>query len=272
MNSIKELASKKVGGVPVLYIVALVVAVLGIVAWRMKSTPEEPEESADSTQAEEEVPSSEEVATADYGFAATRGTVTVSGASLDTDTASVLDTNELWVRRGAEYLASQGYTATNGLTALTKYVEGQELSYEEGGMRDKAVAQLGLPPETITPGSTKDAPGKRVGNPPVTHTVKGSNDNTYTKLASLYYSRTDGFAIDLLQRDNVNRLGHEGPFPVGTTVKIPKWQSPVYATAKTGMTTLAQFAAKNSVTKTAVQEMNDGVKFPVKTGKKVRVA
>jgi hypothetical protein len=272
VDFLKGLASKKVAGVPVLYIGVLVVVVLGVVAWRMKpSTTQEGEETADSTDATEDTPTAEDLATADYGFAATRGTVTVTQGS-STDTSAVLDTNELWVRRGAEWLATQGYTATEGLTGLTKYVEGQELSYEEGQMRDKAVSHFGLPPETITPGSTKDAPGKRVGTPPVTHTVKGSNDNTYTKLSRLYYSRSDGLALDLLQRDNVNRIGHEGPFPVGTQVKIPKWASPKYAYARKGMTTLAQLAMKNSTTKLAIMDMNDGMKFPVKVNTKVRVA
>jgi hypothetical protein len=157
------------------------------------------------------------------------------------------------------------------MTGLSRYVEGQDLSYTQGEMRDKAVGHFGLPPEPITPGSTKDAPGKRQGNPPITHTVKGSNDNTYTKLANLYYSRSDSAAIDLLQRDNVNRLGHAGPWPVGTRVTVPKWQSPKYAYARKGMTTLAQFAARNSVTKTAILEMNDGMKFPVKYKTRVRV-
>lgn len=271
MKALKDLASKKLYGIPVLYIAALMVAILAVVAFKMKPSKELDEETVDTEEAEDLVPTAEDIATADYGFAATRGTVTVSGASLGTETSTVLDTNELWVRRAAEWLATQGFTATAAHEGLTRYVEGQELSYEQGGMRDKAVAQFGLPPETVSPGTTKDAPGKRVGTPPVTHTVKGSNDNTYTKLASLYYSRTDGLAIDLLQRDNVNRLGHAGPWPVGTTVKIPKWNSPSYAKAKSGMTTLAQFAAKNGVTKTAIMEMNDGMKFPVKIGTRVRV-
>lgn len=263
--------TKKIAGIPILYLVGLGVAILAVVAFKMSPSEETTEETVGETT-EESVDASE-IASSDYGFAATRGTVVVTdNTNTTTSAAAVLDSNELWVRRAAEWLSGQGYSATDALKAMSAYVEGQDLSYEQGQMRDKATAQFGLPPENITPGSTKDAPAKRQGTPPCTHTVKGSYDNSYTELARLYYSRTDGLAIDLLQRDNVNRLGHEGPWPVGTTVKIPKWQSPKYATAKNGMNTLAQFAAKNGVTKTAIMEMNDGMKFPAKNGTKVRVA
>jgi hypothetical protein len=271
MDNIKSLMTKKIAGIPILYLVGLGVTILAIIAFKMTPAEELAEDSVNES-VEDSVDASD-IASSDYGFAATRGTVVVTdNTNTPTSTAAVSDSNELWVRRAAEWLSGQGYTATDALRAMSAYVEGQDLSYEQGQMRDKATAQLGLPPENITPGGTKDAPAKRQGSPPCTHTVKGSFDNSYTELSRLYYNRTDGLAIDLLQRDNVNRLGHEGPWPVGTTVKIPKWQSPKYTTAKNGMNTLTQLASKNGVTKTAIMEMNDGMKFPAKNGTKVRVA
>jgi LysM repeat protein len=269
---IKALMSKKIGGIPYLYIAGLFVVVLMVVAMRMKSTTTSTENTPSTPSDEgESTTDAETEASADYGFAATRGTVTVSDQSGVTTTATALDTNELWLKRAVEWLISSGIGAGEAQSAISKYLDGASLSYAEGQMRDKAVKEFGLPPEPITPGATAAAPGKRQGNPPCTHTIKGPNDNTFTKLALIYYSRQDGDAIDFLQAANT-RLGHKGPFPVDTKVTIPKWKNPKYVTAKKGMTTLAQIASKNGVSQAMITELNDGVKFPVKVGKRVRVA
>jgi len=269
MESWRKVFTQKIGPVPVVYIGAVIFVILAIVVTRTKFGQDTAAESDLTTQDEADV-TADDIASADYGFAATRGTVTVTQGETTT-TASVVDTNDLWVRRAAEYLGGQGtWSTTTVQSALQKYVDGQELSYEQGKIRDAAVKQFGLPPETVTPGSVGKMPAARQGNPPLIHTIKGSLDDSYTELAKLYYGKSDGDTIDLLQVNNKG-LGQQGPWSVGTKVNIPKWQTPIYFKATSGIRTSTKIAAKHGISVTNLKLMNQGLTFPVKVGTKVHV-
>lgn len=268
MESWRKVFTQKIGSVPVLYIGAAIFVVLAVVVTRTKFGKDTAE--SDLTTQEEADITADDIATADYGFAATRGTVTVEQGGTTT-TAAVVDTNDLWVRRAAEYLGGQGeWTTTTVQAALQKYVDGQDLSYEEGRIRDAAVKQFGLPPETVNPGSTGRMPAKRQGNPPLVHTIKGSLDDSFGELAQLYYGRHDGDTVDLLQVNNKN-LGSQGPWSVGTKVNIPRFRTPQFFKATSGIRTLAAIAKKNGASQADIKLMNQGMTFPVKVGTKVHV-
>lgn len=276
----KGLLRKKVAGIPVLYIAGVAVLVLAFVAYKMDAKAgdagTDTTSDADGADTAGATPDADATAAAldpaSYASLDSNGTVTVTqpdGSSQSTDV--VVATNDTWEATGVTYLIAQGLaTGGDAEQALSDYLNGAQLSFNAGALRDAVIKQYGLPPNPPTPGGTLAPIAKRQGNPPTTHTVQGSNDNTFTKLAQLYYGRTDGDTIDLLQAANVP-LGNGGPWAPSTKVHIPAYSVPKYYTATKSVRTLAAIASKNGITQVQLTELNDGMKFPVAVGKKVRV-
>lgn len=268
---LKSLQSKKVFGVPVLYLAVLFVAVLVFFAWRLKpvtddTTPDDGSGSGDG--------SADVSGDPDYSSLATNGTVTVSQPGQpDAITPVNNQTNDTWVAQGVAYLIAQGMaTGGEAQDALSLYINGGQLSYDQGVLRDAVIKQYGLPPDSPTAtGGTKSQIAKRQGNPPIVHTVQGENDNSYHEITKLYYGREDSEVTDLLQAANP-ALGHAGgAWQPGTKVTVPAYHPPVYFTATASTHTLGAIASKNGISQAIVEDLNDGVKFPVAVGKKVRV-
>ncbi len=260
-----SILKKKVAGVPVIYPAVAFVGVLVFFAWRMKGADVEGDNPVD----EDGEPVDDDM---DYSKLASNGTVTVSqGSDPATVTPIVVETNTTWMNKGITYLATQGYGAGESQEALAAYINGNQLTFDQGKLRDAVIKQYGLPPEPPTPGGTSDPKPTRQGNPPLVHTVQGSSDNSYNEIAQIYYGRKDSVAIDLLQSKNSN-LGHAGgAWAKGTKVNVPVYSPPVYFTATSSVRTMAQIAAKHGISQAVLEDLNDGMKFPVAVGKKVRV-
>ncbi len=284
MGKFNELLSKKIAGIPVLYIGAVAVAILAFVAWKINPKLSDEEGTDIGT---DEVDQSDDVSSAlnpdAYAGLSSNGTVTVTQPNGSSDSVDVVvETNDKWITKSVAFLVAQSLaTGGDAHEALSKYVNGEQLSIDEGKLRDAAIARYGLPPESFTPGGTvgptppvvvptKPTIPKRNGNPPTVHTVSAAGDNSYTEIAKLYYGRTDGPTIDLLQVAN-QKLGHAGPWALGTKVNIPVYTVPKYFVATAAIHTMAKIAAKNGISQVALQELNDSTKFPVKVGTRVRV-
>lgn len=278
MDKLKALMSRKIGGVPVLYLVAGLVIVLAVVAWRMKPAADVADEQLGAEDGGEPVDGDGDGGPVPPFVANPPPAYTVP--SPDPNGTPTADDNDKWMRRSIEWLAGQGHASADVATiALQKYLGGEQLSVAEGKLRDLAIKHFGLPPDIPTSGGTETpAP---VPNTPVPvryiapgyHTVTGPSNDSYTDMARLFYGRTDNDAIDLIQSYNVSH-GHQGPFPVGTRFWIPKYQAPKYVKATANMRTTAQIIAKNPPLNSVkmLQELNDGMKFPVAVGTRVRVA
>lgn len=210
--NIKGMLDKKVGGVPVVYIAAGAVAILAVVAWRMKPAP-------DATEADAE--GSDTTGDDDpYGGLATTGTVIAAPSSTVTAPPAI-ETNEQWAREGAQYLLSKKLTSPgNALTVTTKYINGAVLTYEESGLKDRVIEGIGYPPEPLAGTSPVLAhiARRQFTSFPGQHTVTGPADNSFSKLAALYYGTTSPRAIVALTSNNPT-LG-TGTLSVGTTVSI----------------------------------------------------
>lgn len=274
----KSLASKKVAGIPVLYLAAAVVVVFAVWAWQMKSSPTE-EATGDENTTAENVPSDgEDLAAADYSGLNGSGTVTVVQQATPTETESVKQTNDDWLRAGVAYLVERKEaTAGEAQVALTNYIEGNDLTYEQGQLRDSALAKLGLPPEPITSlgsvGSQTVAPAQRQFSLfPGKHTVKGTNDNSASKLASLYYGNGDANHALKIVATNV-RYGNGASYPVGTVIAIPAWKEPRYVTVTKTTRTPTIIAAKNGIQGGApiIEALNPGKSTPYAVGTKIRI-
>lgn len=266
---LKTLTSKKVAGIPVIYIVLVLAAAALYGAIRMPKREDAPEEQAEELDYASEPGGDIEGAVQQPVFIANPA-VAVSG---------VPDTNELWGRRAVEWLIGSGASVSAASTAITKYLEGETLSYDEGVLRDKAVKNFGIPPEGIiatstapkpatpTPGGYK-GPGSRQGVPPTTHTVTGKSDDQWLELTRLYYNRTGEPAIRLLIAANPNL---KKPFPKGTRVHIPAFHEPVYYRTTSATRTLHAIAQKNGTTPVKVRLLNPGFAWPARIGARVRV-
>lgn len=273
MASFTEIARKKVLGIPVLYLAAAAVIVLAIVAWRIKPSPEPDTEPVDAA-------GPEDLMDPDLSGLATNGTVTVvqqDAKPADVDTEP--KTNDDWVREGAEWLtAERNIPGTTAFAALSKYVNGQDTSFDEQELVNSVIKEKGQPPSAPAEGGTGGTkPPTSQGTPPLTHVIKGTTDNTYPALASLYYGSSAGDRIDLLQAANASTLGRSGPWGVGTKVNIPAYHPPVYYLVTIAGQTAAQVASKNGITLTQLAYLNNpkneayAPTYPFKKGQRVRV-
>lgn len=220
------LLDKKIGPVPVLYIAAGLVAILGVVAWRMKSAPDAPVET---------VPEEDAGIDGDpYSGLATNGTVVAAPASTIAE-PDTIDSNEEWARAAAAYLLDKKLASPgDALTSMTKYINGAQLSYEEGGLRDAAISGIGYPPDPLQGTSIVLDPvaRKQFDGFPGVHSVTSPADNTFAKIAALYYGKSDPLTVSRLQQNNPT-LGNT-TFPVGTKVQVgalkvdttPPWNQP----------------------------------------------
>lgn len=259
----KEIADKKVAGIPVLYLGAAGVIVLAVVAWRMRPTPtpKEPEATDPGSDAEVDENGLAVPGSNPYAGLSSNGTVTVVQQPSDPDAvvSNKPANNEEWARAAAEWLtATRNIPGADAMAALTKYLEGHDRSFQEQEWVNAAIAEKGQPPQAATSGGSVAGPtaSKQI-TPPGYHVVKSGSDNTYAKLATLYYASAADDRIDLLEAANYKALGF-GPFPTGSKVMIPAYHAPVYytVTAAKGMSA-SQIAAANGITLDQLALLND---------------
>lgn len=275
--NLSAIASKRVAGIPVLYLIGAAVIVLAVLAWRMKPTAEDanadvvgdPSAASDLPQEGDDP----------YGSLATQGTVTVVQQPAQTTPDPVVKTNETWARDGAEWIVQHptpeaNPTGAEAIAALNHFLQGEDLSFSETAIVNAVIREKGQPPEgvTVTGKVTNEAPAKRqFNNFPGQHKVVGANDNTFPKLAVLYYNSSSGETINLLAGVNPT-LNSRANLAPGTVVKIPLMRPPRYVTATNTMRNAPDIAKKNMLTVATLWAYNPGMVFPVKVGAKVRVA
>lgn len=279
------LTSKKVAGIPVIYL-ALAIGVIALYgAFKVKSKPTPP---AATDAASTDAPAGDGTDTTQPVFTATPTVTQPSGVNTGSVTAtSGPDTNALWQRRSIDWLRQNGYDISTATQAINKYLNSEELSQVEAGARDKAVQQFGLPPEDIPNSPVTPAPPPIVapvspgvpvfsgrpskqGVPPTSHTVHGNGDNSVTDLCNLYYGRSTYIEWNLLKAWNPGK-DLTAPIPNDTVVHIPKFVNPVWYKATSATRTLYAIAAKNGDSAAFVQALNPSKHFPVPIGTSVRV-
>lgn len=271
---------RKVAGIPLIYLAGGIVAILTIFAFRTMRTPDAPDESVEVPTETDQNPDADfgtkyDQSAADYtGFVA-KGSITAAPAE-KADADPVVETNETWLAKAVQWNIGKGISAGLAQSALQTYLAGSDLTVEQGQIRDNTIKEFGLPPEppfrtNATPSPSQQIVARRQGPTPRTHVVTNTADNTYAKLAALYYPTSDNTSVSLLRNANRGRLVSDGPFAVGTSVWIPKYTVPKYYTATKSIDTAKEIGAKNGISAQAVVALNPGMKFPVKAGTQVRV-
>lgn len=256
----KDVAAKKVIGIPVLYLAAAAVIILAVVAWRMKSSPDSTAADALTGQQNDAeldenglaVPGSDP-----YAGLASSGTVTVVQQPTNTTPeVEEIVSNDQWARKAAEWLtATHNVPGADAMAALTKFLEGQDRSFEEQQWVNMAIAEKGQPPQAVTSGGTLGRKDVVKATVPGYHTVQSTDDDTVADLIKLYYNNTSDDSADLIQAANVP-LGN-GPWPIGTKVMIPAYHAPVYYTVSAKSETAKSIAAKNGITLEQLAVLND---------------
>lgn len=252
-----DFASKKVLGVPVLYLIGGAVVILAVVAWKMPS-----KSTVEDTPADAGGPD-ENAADDPYDDFETKGTVIVQPVQPTPDpnlSNSSIPDNETWIRKGIEYLTQKkdvpGSDASN---ALNKFFSGQDMSYDEKSHVDAVFAEFGPPPDGGGGGGSVGTKPltKQFTTFPGTHVIQGGADNSFGALASLYYNSNANDRIDLLQAANTS-LGANGPWPTGTKVKIPAYTVPkMYKVSASGGERADAIAKKNGITLVQLGRMNN---------------
>lgn len=285
---IKSLTEKKVKGIPVIYIilVVVVIALAGAIKLKPAKSADAAGDSTDEPDTAGDLPD-----TSQPVFSATPTLTQPTGTAGSVSSTAMPDTDSLWSRRAIDWLRQNGYSLEVATSAITKYIGGQPLSTTEAAARDKAVQQFGLPPETIPDTSTTvDTPtpdpvvdptdlpttpnyngsASKQGVPPLNHIVKGTSDDTFSELSQLYYGMVGNGSINLIQ-SYAPQYGRYQAIPVGTSVHIPRFVDPKYYVATSATHTAAAIAAKNGTTRERILGLNDTLNFPVKAGTRVRV-
>ena len=288
MEKIQAFLSRKIGGVPVIAIVALAAGVLLFYAIRMKPAVEV---DAETEEVEEQGDTGGDPG--DYSqpvFQATPTILQPSGVVSGGGSVTAIpqaDSNELWRERVMNDLLVSGYSYNIAAGMISKFLNGESLTVEEAKVRDKAIAKYGMPPEgvefapdevkTATPKPTPtpapvtpSTPAKaaRQGTPPLNHTVKNGAENTTAELSLLYYGYTTTATKNKIKAANP---GKTPPWSIGTVVRIPVDRDPKYYKATSQARTIHQIAAKNGTTPAKLTLLNPKMKFPVKAGTHVRV-
>jgi hypothetical protein len=266
----QEILKKKVAGIPVLYLAGGFVVILAIVAYRMKSATAPAESNSEDAGAE---PGTSDAAT-DYSGLATSGTVTVVQSAQDSVETDPY-TNSDWEQDSIAYLVSEKQVpGTAAQAAVNKYLEGGDLSYEEGQWIDACIAKFKAPPDGAgSVGTIGTQPGqKQFSNYPGKHTVKNTNDNTPSKLAALYYGSGSIENARLIAGAN-SALGAPGvTYTAGTVLTIPAYHSPVwYKVTGVNDTSAKKVAAKNGISEATVRVLNTGHAEPYPKGSSVRI-
>ncbi len=266
----KSIADKKVAGIPVLYLAAGAVVIFAVWAWQLKSS------TAEDAPVEEESAAGDVEAEADYSGLASNGTVTVVQQAAETETESVKQTNDDWLRAAVTYLIDEKLaTPGEAQTAINNYLEGNDMTYEQGQLKDAAIKKLGLPPERITQlgnvgNKTEAAAQRQFSLFPGKHTVKGSNDNSAAKLAQLYYGNGGAVYANKIAATN-NKYGNGVGYNVGTVLTIPAWRDPRYFTVTKTTRYAKLVGAKNGVSEAVIRGLNPGMAEPYNIGAKVRI-
>lgn len=181
---VKALASKRVLGVPVLYLAAGGVAVLAIYAWRLKPASESPTDGSTDVSSVDGA----DVVASDVLPTLPQGTVVASstGASGSGASNSGIETNSDWLRKGVAYLISLGKNPGDSQVALQTYLSGSSLSYTQGQMRDYVVKEYGIPPEDFIAGNTSAPVATKTNTPTPAPTNTAAATKTATPAVRRY--------------------------------------------------------------------------------------
>ena len=165
----KAMSGKKVAGIPVVYLAAGFVVILVAIAWKTKSIHTGDPEATAPTADTGDLTDTGEPRNGSGGSSGgvggdvypnmPSGTVIVAPVATQTNGSnSAITDNDEWLRRGVTLLIGRGKNPGSAQSALTLYLAGSNLTYEQGEMRDIVVREFGIPPYAGDVGATGPKP------------------------------------------------------------------------------------------------------------------
>jgi LysM repeat protein len=166
MASFGEIANKKVLGVKALYLIGAFVVILAIVAWKMK--PGTTGDTTDQTDPSNSTASEDQQSDSSlYSGLGATSTGQLNTGSTDTSGVDApIPSNDSWANDAVKWITQHesGATGTNALRAVSKFMEGADLSITEDKWISDYIKVAGPPPDGVTVGGVIQPPA----SPPTT--------------------------------------------------------------------------------------------------------
>ncbi|HJY05898.1 MAG TPA: hypothetical protein VJ323_06250, partial [Bryobacteraceae bacterium] len=138
--------SRKIGGIPVLYLVGGFVVVLAVIAWRMKPNSvasEEPAMSADDPfRSDANIRNEDDSPLPPIPVGTVVAPVQGTPANPDQGNAAI-QTNTDWLKAGVEFLVSKKQGPAEAQRALSTYLDGTDMTMAQQAMVDQVIAEYG---------------------------------------------------------------------------------------------------------------------------------
>lgn len=244
--SFSALTKKKVGGIPVIYILLVVAAVGLFLALRMKR-------SADDTPLTDVEAGDGGVALPEYDNPVFEADAP-QGGSVVTPPAPAPD----------DVPVDQGVPDDAGDVPDAGNVDSQPIPAP-------TPSPAPVPAPTPAPAPVK---ARKQGTPGCWHTVESGLDNGPGDLALLYYGKNNADVVNAINAHNTEKpKDGAGHWPVGTKLWIPPDEPPRYFKATSTVRSAPDIAAKNGLTGGGpeVKAYNPALSFPVAVGTNVRI-
>lgn len=148
--------SKRVYGIPIVYLAGGFVAILVIVAYLgSKKNTTGNAGTATATNA----PVDPYATVTSTGTVSTGVPVYYVGSNTQNVDTGTIQTNSDWQKQAVEYLVSTGVSVGDAQGAIQAYLNGQDMTYTQGGYVNNVVAKYGVPPTinnigTVAPPAT----------------------------------------------------------------------------------------------------------------------
>ena len=166
MASFGEIANKKILGVKALYLIGAFVVILAIVAWKMK--PGTTGDTTDQTDPSNSTASEDQQSDSSLysGLGATSTGQLNTGSTNTSGVDTPIPSNDSWSNDAVNWITQHesGATGTNALRAVTKFMEGADLSIAEDKWISDYIKVAGPPPDGVTVGGVIQPPPV-VGSP-----------------------------------------------------------------------------------------------------------
>lgn len=164
-----KIMAYKVGKIPVVYIAGAIIAVV-ILVYAIRMRPAVAAENSDKNKTADPPTGSDEILPAP-----TNGTVIVAPQPLPTESArKQFESNDDWLSASVGFLGKTGVNNLSAQRALSTYLDGGNLTYDESLWVNKAITEYGLPPyppATVNPVPPKPgSPAPTPASPPASLT------------------------------------------------------------------------------------------------------
>lgn len=266
-ESIKDVLMSKVFGVPVALLA--VVGFAGMVYFLNRTGSSS--ETADTAVGEDTEDASGDVEYYDPP------TFVANESESTEETTVTTSSNETW--RQTAYAWAVGTKSFDPLmveAGLSAYLAGEQLTAKQNEMIQAVLVQFGRPPAGPAGTSTVatfTGPATSQGTPPLTHTVKGTMDDSLAELARLYWGVGTNEAINQLRAANPTLPSTSG-ISTGTAVKVPAHRNPSFYRTTKEVNTLADVARAKGLSQVTVFNLNPTIartkELPVGTKVQVR--